>query len=109
MIRDHEGRQGHDRFRELSALAVAGSLTPSERAELRSHLLCCQECRQVRAQHAVLSQEGIPALAASYAKGLEVETWDDAPTRRKLFARVRADANGGSCKLEGCPPSVRTR
>lgn len=94
MIRDHEGRPGHDRFRELSALAAAGALTPSERAELKSHLLSCEECREVRAQHAVLSQEGIPALAASYAKGLESETWDDTPIRRTLFAQVRADANG---------------
>jgi hypothetical protein len=107
MIRDHEGRQGHDRFRELNALAGSGALTPSEWLELKSHLRGCEECREARAQHVVLSQEGIPALAAFYAKGLEAETWDDAQTRRELFARVQADANGGSFKIEGCPPLVR--
>jgi hypothetical protein len=107
MIRDHEGRQGHDRFRELSALAASGALTPSERAELKSHLLGCEECREVRAQHVVLSQEGIPALAAFYGKGLESETWDDALIRRNLFARVRADANGSLFEFQGGAPSVR--
>ncbi len=106
MIRDHEGRQGHERFRELSALAAAGALTPSEQSELKFHLLSCEECREVRAQHAVLSQEGIPALAALHAKGSESETWDDAPIRSKLFARVRADANGSSLEFQSRPASV---
>jgi hypothetical protein len=106
MIRDHEGRQGHDRFRELGALAASGVLTPSERSELKSHLLSCEECREVRAQYVVLSQEGIPALAAFYAKGLESESWDDAPIRRKLFARMRADANESLFELHGGPQSV---
>jgi hypothetical protein len=106
MIRDHEGRQGHDKFRELNALAGSGAITNNEWLELKSHLRGCEECREARAQHVVLSEEGIPALAAFYAKDLESESWDDAPIRRKLFARVRADANESSFELHGSPQSV---
>jgi hypothetical protein len=106
MIHDHKGRQWHDRFRELSALAASGALTPSERSELKAHLLSCEECREVRAQHVILSQEGIPALAAFYSRGLESETWDDEPIRRELFARVRADAKGSSFAFQDDAPPV---
>ena len=106
MMGDHEGHQGHDRFRELSALAGSGAITPGEWSELKSHLRGCEECREARLQYGVLSQEGISTLAASYAEGLETESWDDASTRRKLFARVRADANGASFELERHSPSA---
>jgi hypothetical protein len=90
MIRDQQGGQGHDRFRELSALTGSGAITPREWSELRSHLQICEECLEACLQYAVLSREGIPALATLHADRLEMKKWDDAPTRRKLFARVRA-------------------
>lgn len=106
MISDHEGRQGHDRFRELSALAGSGAITPGEWSELKPHLQTCEECREACLQYAVLSREGIPALAAFYADRLEMESWDDASTRRKLFARVRAAENAPSFEPADRAPSA---
>ena len=106
MTSDHEGCQGHDRFRELSAFAGPGAITRSEWSELKTHLKSCEECREACLQYAVLSREGIPALAAFYADRLEMESWDDVPTRRKLFARVRADENETFFEQEGRSPSA---
>ena len=90
MMSDNQVCQGHDRFRELTALAGSGAITLSEYSELKPHLQICEECREACLQYAVLSREGIPGLAAFHADRLEMEKWDDAATRRKLFARVRA-------------------
>jgi len=35
MVDGHQGRETHERFRELNALASSGALTPLERSELK--------------------------------------------------------------------------
>ena len=79
----------HERFRELSALSNAGALSSSEVAELHGHLQHCRQCQEVYDQYRFLAQVGIPELAAIHGSEEEDPNWDDAPTRRKLFARIR--------------------
>ena len=83
----------HERFRELSALSNAGTLSSSEVAELHSHLQQCRQCREVYDQYRFLAQVGIPELAAIHGNGQEDPKWDDGPTRRRLLARIRRKAN----------------
>jgi hypothetical protein len=44
-------------------------------------------------QYRFLAQVGIPELAAIHRNGEEEPKWDDAPTRRRLLARIRTTGN----------------
>lgn len=56
----------HERFEELSALAMSGTLTAKEERELDEHLQFCQECRREQEQYLLLTREGMPMLAEAY-------------------------------------------
>jgi hypothetical protein len=86
-------RDDHERFRELSALSNAGTLSSSEVTELHGHLQDCHQCREVYDQYRFLAQVGIPELAAIHGRGQEEPKWDDVRTRRKLLARIRRNGN----------------
>src|SRR5260370_4342852 len=45
MLDGQQGREYHERFKELNALASSGTLTPLEWSELNSHLEPREECR----------------------------------------------------------------
>jgi hypothetical protein len=83
----------HDRFRELGALANAGTLSSAELAELHGHLQGCGYCREVYDQYRFLGRVGIPELVAIHSSGQEETKWDDAATRRKLLAQIRNKGN----------------
>jgi hypothetical protein len=91
MLDGHQGREAHEKFRELNALAICGSLTPVERSELNSHLDHCEECREVALQYHILATEGIPTIAGAYAGQLARGSWDEEASLKKLLARVRID------------------
>jgi len=91
MLRDHQGREDHAKFKELVALAGTGTLTSREVSELHAHLENCEECHEVAQQYLILKTQGIPALAATYDERQVQSSWDEASTRQKLFARVRAE------------------
>jgi len=91
MLGDQQNCEDHGKFKELSALAGTGTLTPREILELNVHLENCQECREVARQYLIVTTQGIPTLAASYSERQGQCSWGEAPTRQKLFARVRAD------------------
>ena len=104
----------HERFRELSALSHAATLSSSEVAELHDHLQHCRQCREVYDQYRFLAQVGIPELAAIHSSEQEDASWDDAPTRRKLLARIRRDGdnpdeNGFSFASLQSPPGFANR
>jgi anti-sigma-K factor RskA len=88
MTMGQEQLSGHDRFSELCALAMSGTLSAGESAELKDHLRGCAECREAYREYVVLTEEGIPHLAARYGAPQEEKSWDDTEARRKLFARV---------------------
>jgi len=91
MLDGHQGREIHERFRELNALANSGALTPLERSELNSHLAHCEECREIALQYLILAAEGIPTIAAAYADRPARGSWDEEASLNKLLARVRSD------------------
>ncbi len=103
MLSDHQSRQDHEKFRELTALVGSGTLTPREWSRLKAHLEICEECREVSLQHRVLATEGIPVLANAYTEWQEPGNWDDAATRDKLLARVRADRQPVLERIERLP------
>jgi hypothetical protein len=96
MITECEGCQGHERFKELAALAVCGVLTSLEWSDLKAHLRNCRECREACQQYLTLTTEGMPALSAVYSQRQEQEAWDDTATRQKLLARVQASQQSNS-------------
>jgi anti-sigma-K factor RskA len=95
----HEGRSldGHERFRELAALANSGTLSAAESFELERHLQTCSDCRQIYDQYRLICSVGMPYLAATYSHTQELEKeqehWDDSEAceeaRDQLLARVR--------------------
>lgn len=85
-----QGIGGHEKFGELCALAMSGSLSPEEWAELKAHLPACEECREAYEEYRSLTKDGMPMLAPRYSRQQEPGSWDDSASRQKLFARVAA-------------------
>ncbi len=81
----------HERYSELCALAMSGSLTAEEQADLQQHLKACDECRDDRERYLLLTQEGMPLLAQRYA-GRDVTPsrflQEDPLLSRKVLARI---------------------
>jgi hypothetical protein len=83
------GRDDHQKFQELAALALRGALSESERLDLKCHLEVCNSCRRVFDEYALISTEGMSFLATVYGPEQESERWDDRPAWHKLLARIR--------------------
>jgi hypothetical protein len=90
----NERLDNHQKFKEMYALAQRGALNGSERLELSSHLRVCASCQAAYADYSLISQKGMPFLAAVYGQNESSEDWDDRPARAKLLARVRAQGQG---------------
>jgi hypothetical protein len=108
MTIENERPTGHERFKELGALANSGSLTDGETAELQAHLKTCWECREARRQYLILSTEVLPLLGGDRRPGQAGHDWDDARTRRKLFSRIRNEQRQSSSDASHLP-QVRSR
>lgn len=89
MLDGRQGREYHEKFKELNALAISGTLTPLEWSELNSHLEYCEECREVALQYHILATEGIPSIADTYTDRPGQASWDENASLMKLRARVR--------------------
>jgi hypothetical protein len=88
MPNDEKRLDGHERFKELGALANSGTLSESEWLELKQHLQVCEDCREIHDQYRLLTSVGMPFLAAAYGHPQEREDWDDSRALEKLLARV---------------------
>jgi hypothetical protein len=89
-----ERLEGHQKFKELAALARPGALSDEEREELRRHLRVCASCQQAYAEYSLIEAKGMPLLAAVHGQNDETEDWDDRPARARLLARVRGESQG---------------
>ncbi len=89
MLNENQNLDGHERFKELGALANSGTLSAAEWWELKHHLQFCADCREVHDQYQLLIATGIPFLAAAYGHPPERENWDDSEVWEKLLARIR--------------------
>ena len=113
MLDGQQGRECHEKCKELNALAISGTLTPLEWSELNSHLEHCEECREVAHQYHILATEGISTIAAAYADRPGQGSWDEEAILKKLLARVRTDQRpvldrNGNVRV-AAPPSVLRR
>jgi hypothetical protein len=90
MPSEHKHLDGHERFKELSALANSGTLSADEWRELKNHLQICQDCRQIHDQYQLLATVGMPFLAATYSHPQERDDWDHSQVWEKLAAEVGA-------------------
>jgi hypothetical protein len=102
---------GHERFRELGALANSGTLSANEWLELKYHLRICQDCREVHNQYQLLNDVGMPFLAAAYGDPQELEHLDNSFAREKLLARIaEAEAPPSNASVipahRGTPPHL---
>jgi hypothetical protein len=107
MLNENDRFDGHERFKELSALANAGALDAAERLEWERHLQLCDECREIHDQYQLLTSDGIPFLAAIYGNPQEREDWDDSAARSKLLARILQSVEHGKNSLRSPIPIPR--
>jgi hypothetical protein len=84
-----ERADGHERFKELCALAQANSLGVEDQLELKEHLKICDSCRKIYDQYAAIVSEGLPFLSGSCAVSEEAERWDNRDARRKLHTSIQ--------------------
>ena len=89
-MNEHQITKDHEKFRELSALANTGDLTPDEWTELKEHLRKCQACREVHTQFLMIASEGMPSLAARYSTETKLAREANGRTLDKIRARIRA-------------------
>jgi hypothetical protein len=105
MLTKNDRFDGHERFKELSALANAGALDAAERLELERHLQLCDDCREIHGQYQLLTSDGIPFLGSIYGNPQEREDWDDSAARSRLLARVHRPEEQEKTSL-GSPASI---
>lgn len=89
MLTIQNGGEEHEKYKELCALAAAGSLAPLEWSELRVHLEHCDSCREALSQYQILGTEGIATLVEGYLARPERVIWDDSAIRERLWASIR--------------------
>jgi TolA-binding protein len=89
-----ERLEGHQKFKELAALARPGELSDSERQELHRHLRVCASCQEAYAEYSLIDATGMPFLAAVYGQDDVTECWDEGPSRARLLASVREENQG---------------
>jgi len=85
-----ERADGHERFKELCALAQANSLGMVDQLELMEHLTICDSCRKIHDQYAAIGSEGMAFLLGSCAASEKAGRWDHREARRKLLASIQA-------------------
>ena len=105
MLPECDGMNIHEKFKKLSALANAGMLTAEEQSELTDHLSVCESCREIHNEYLLLDRQGMPMLAAAFAKRESQQEWDDTAARQKLFARVHATEE---CNARSLPEELLT-
>ena len=96
-------RLRHDRFSQLCALAVAGSLSEVEVAQLKAHLEVCTECRQAMAEFHFLAVDSAAVLkeARGYSDSALPDPhpadidWSPQPAKRALLARIKGPLKNG--------------
>jgi anti-sigma-K factor RskA/putative zinc finger protein len=82
---------GHEEFRELCAISLAGELTCEERARLDEHLRTCPSCEKCFRQYLVTVVSVLPRVAAEEVPSewpLE-SSWDSEHAQATLFERLQ--------------------
>src|SRR5882724_8030654 len=107
--RDDQRPDGHQKFRELAALAQASVLTSGERLELENHLQHCVACHEVYGEYALIHSEGMAYLAVAGDQSPKFDGWDPRSVRNELLERVREADRKGLGLVEGLVEMDRSR
>jgi anti-sigma factor RsiW len=100
-LRDSEQ---HERYVELCALAATGSLTPSEREQLDSHLDSCADCCNSLEEFERVVKIGIPLLAEKREElATESGRWSQSESKERVFAQID-QVRGGGDRTNASPP-----
>jgi len=87
-----------DRFAELCAVSVTGSLSSEERSVLDRHLVSCEQCRALLADYESLNSDGMAKLVAASDQAWEDSTysssWNEAEAKDRLLSRASNRAQG---------------
>ena len=82
----------HEEFIRLSALAIAGDLTPEEQIRLDAHLSECEQCRVVHQQYLEVATEVLPILGVEIAPEPDdapgSADWSLADAERRLMRTI---------------------
>lgn len=99
-----------DKFAELCAVSVTGSLSSEERSVLDRHLVSCEQCRALLADYESLNCDGMAKLVAASDEAWEDFTysssWNEAEAKDRLLNRASSRARGseeGKGRLVGRP------
>jgi hypothetical protein len=90
-----ERLDGHQKFKELAAIAQGRGLSGAERMELDRHLQMCDACRSISDEYSLLCTEGMAFLASACGHVPESETWDNRNARNQLLSRVQESERSG--------------
>jgi hypothetical protein len=107
MLTIQDGGEEHEKYKELCALAAAGSLAPLELSELRVHLEHCESCQEALSQYQILNTEGIPTLAEVYLARPERVIWDDSTARDRLWTSIRTQEQAAPDQKHPAPATIR--
>jgi hypothetical protein len=80
----------HERYHELCALAITGTLTDREWNRLKTHLAQCRECTDALRKYREIARMGMPLLMSEESIGEHKgkEAWSPETAKRDLFARI---------------------
>ena len=99
-----------DKFAELCAVSVTGSLSSEERSVLDRHLTSCEQCRALLADYESLNSDGMAKLVAASDHPWEDSTysssWNEAEAKDRLLNLASSRARGseeGKRRLVGRP------
>ena len=99
-----------DKFAELCAVSVTGSLSSEERSVLDRHLTSCEQCRALLADYESLNSDGMAKLVAASDHPWEDSTysssWNEAEAKDRLLNLASSRARGseeGKGRLVGRP------
>jgi len=101
-----ERLDNHESFKELCALAQAGSLSNAERLNLERHLQVCESCREIYDTYSAISKEGMPFLAANYDLPEEAQKWDNSEAWQRLLSSIRDQRSPKVLSFKASSPRV---
>lgn len=99
----------HERFGELSALALVGQLSPSEYQELRRHLESCIACREEHRDFADVLGRQLPLLHQHPVLDSETGESDDIAGEKSKVFSVERDPVAESALGWRRPPAIKVQ